>query len=88
MEPQDMSNIELARRARNELRLAHEAASAELKSWRERLKRAETKRTVFPDAYRRALDATREQRDRVVDLTQQIRIAEARLTLLEAEARS
>ena len=73
-----------ARQSRDELRLAHEAASAELIARRAKLRAAEAKRSSDPHGYQAALDATRTQRERVVTLVEQIRIAEARLTLAEA----
>ena len=77
-----------ARRRYDERRLAHEAARAELTTRRERLTAAEAHRASDPDAYRQALAAAREQRDRVVDLVEQVKQAGAVLTLAEGRATS
>ena len=52
-----------ARRRRDELRLAHEAATAELTARRARLRAAEAKRASDRTAYQAALEAARVQRD-------------------------
>ncbi len=77
-----------ARHVRDELRLQHEAATAELTACRVRLRVAEAKRAQDSTAYEAALHAARAQRDRVVTLVEQIRIVEAHLTLAEAAAAS
>ena len=75
-----------ARRRYDELRLAHEAATAELASRREALRVAEAQRASRPDAYHQTLATTREQRDRVLNLVGQVKRAGAVLTLVEAQA--
>jgi hypothetical protein len=77
-----------ARRRRDELRLAHEAATAELTARRARLRAAEAKRASNESAYQAALKAARVQRDRVLALVERIRVAEAHLTLAETAAQA
>jgi hypothetical protein len=77
-----------ARRQYDELRLAHEAATAELTRRREALRTAETNRAADPEAFQAALVATREQRDRVVALVEQVKQANAVLTLAEARVKA
>jgi len=77
-----------ARQVRDQLRLQHEAATAELTACRARLRGAEAKRASDATAYEASLHAAHAQRDRVVTLVEQIRVAEAHLTLAEAAAPS
>jgi hypothetical protein len=81
-------DVQSARRAYDEAQLAHEAATAELTVRRESLRAAEARRASDTAAYDEALAAAREQRDRVVDLVEQVRQAGAFLTLAEAGAKA